>query len=153
MSNLSLSKGDESVAFKAGSVIFVQGKPSKHLYLVKKGEVRLVRFKGQSLTAIQICSEKEILNEVAILTNQPNELSAIAKTDVELVLVDHKDILAAIKNSPVWIPDIFETLCERLKQTQAMIEEHNLMTEKDPRLVISKEDEKQYLQALTEFNS
>ena len=149
-----LSKGvDAPVLYKAGTIIFAQGRPSKYLYLVKRGEVRLVKFKGNSLTCIELCSEKEILNEVAILTNKPNELTAIAKTDVELVLVDQKDILSVIKNSPTWIPEIFETLCERLKHTQEMIEEHNLAAEKDPRLLLNKDEEKKYLQALADFNS
>jgi CRP-like cAMP-binding protein len=152
MSNIS-SGTDAPILFKAGTVIFSQGKSSKFLYLVKKGEVRLVKFKGQSLIGIQLCGEREILNEVAILTSKANELTAIAKTDVELVLVDQKEILSVIKNSPKWIPEIFETLCERLQHSQSMIEEHNLSAEKDPRLIISKDEEKRYIQALAEFNS
>ena len=154
MSNISQSKGvDAPIMFKAGTVIFAQGKTSKYLYLVKKGEVRLFKSKGTNLSAIEFCGEKQILNEVAILTNKPNELTAIAKTDVELVLIDQKDILSVIKSSPQWVPEIFETLCERLKHTQEMIEEHNLASEKDPRLVISKDDEIKYIKAISEFNS
>lgn len=153
MSNLSGNKETDTPVFlKAGTVIFAQGKPSRYLYLVKRGEVRLIKFKGQNLNAIQLCGAREILNEVAILTGKPNELTAIAKTDVELVLVDQKEIMSVVKNSPSWIPEIFETLCERLKHTQEMIEEHNLATEKDSRLIISKEEEKRYIQALADFN-
>jgi CRP/FNR family cyclic AMP-dependent transcriptional regulator len=152
MSNL--SKGaDAPIIFKAGTVIFAQGKISKYLYLIKHGEVRLVNFKGNSITAIQICGEREILNEVAVLTGKPNELTAIAKTDVELVLVDQKDVMEVINNSPSWIPEIFETLCERLKHTQEMIEEHNLAAERDPRLMLTKDEEKKCIQALAEYNT
>jgi CRP-like cAMP-binding protein len=154
MSNLSENKGiDAPVMFKAGTVIFGQGKSSKYLYLVKKGEVILLKVKAQKLSAIELCETRDILNEVAILTSKPNDLTAIAKTDVELVLIDQKDVLAVIQNSPTWVPDIFETLCERLQNTQEMIEEHNLAVEKDPRLLLSKEDERKYLQAITEYNS
>lgn len=154
MSNLSATKGtDAPILFKAGTVIFAQGKSSKYLYLVKKGEVRLIKMKGHNLNVIQVCGEKDILNEVAVLTNKPNDLTAIAKTDVELVLVDQKEILSVINNSPKWIPDIFETLCERLKHTQDMINEHNLDQDKDVRLLLSKEDEAKYLNALADFNS
>ncbi|MBC7713784.1 MAG: cyclic nucleotide-binding domain-containing protein [Rhizobacter sp.] len=152
MSNIS-NGTDAPIMFKTGTVIFAQGKPSKYLYLVKSGEVRLMKFKGNSLSGIQVCGEREILNEVAILTGKPNELTAIAKTDVELVLVDQKDVISVIKNSPSWIPEIFETLCERLKHTQDMIEEHNLSGDKDPRLVITKDEEKKYIQALADFNA
>jgi CRP-like cAMP-binding protein len=154
MSNLSANKGtDAPILFKAGTVIFAQGKTSKYLYLVKKGEVRLMKMKGNSLNVIQLCGERDILNEVAVLTNRPNDLTAIAKTDVELVLVDQKEILSVINSSPKWIPDIFETLCERLKHTQDMINEHNLDQEKDARLLLNKEDERKYIEALSKFNS
>ena len=153
MNDLSLSRGpDAPVVFKAGTIIFAQGKTSKYLYLVKNGEVRLLKNKGNSLDIFQVCHAKEILNEVAILTSKPNDFTAIAKTDVELVLIDQKDILTAIKNSPKWIPDIFQTLCERLKLIQEMITEHNLDQERDSRLFLSKEDEGKYLKALKAFN-
>lgn len=154
MSNLSANKGvDAPILFKAGTIIFAQGKSSKYLYLVKKGEVRLMKKRGHNLNVIQLCGEKDILNEVAILTKKPNDLTAIAKTDVELVLIDQSEILSVINGSPKWIPDIFETLCERLKHTQDMINEHNLEQEKDPRLLLSKEDENKYLKALDDFNA
>lgn len=154
MSNLSDNRGiDAPIMFKAGTVIFAQGKPSKYLYLVKKGEVILLKAKGHKLSVLDFCSERDILNEVAILTNKPNDQSAIAKTDVELVLIDQKDVLNVIKSSPSWVPDIFATLCERLENTQEMIEEHNLAVEKDPRLLLNKEDEMKYLKAITEYNS
>ncbi len=153
MNDLSAGKGlDSPVLFRAGTVVFAQGRMSKYLYLVKKGEVALVRPKGSGLDIIQICSAKEILNEVAVLTNKPNDFTAIAKTDVELVLIDQKEIISVIENSPKWIPDIFQTLCERLKLTQEMIAEHNLGAEKDARLLITKEDEVKYLAALKNFN-
>lgn len=154
MNNLSTTNGiDAPILFKAGTVIFVQGKASKYLYLVKKGEVKLLKSNGYGLNVVQVCGEKEILNEVAILTNKPNIYSAIASTDIELVLVDQKEIHTVIKNSPQWIPDIFQTLCDRLKMTQEMIYEHNLDQEKDPRLLLNKEDEAKYLTALNNFNS
>ncbi len=154
MSNTSTGSGtDKPLRFKAGSVIFGQGKPSKYLYIVLKGEVILLKVKGSSCTAIELCGEKDILNEVSVLTSTPNDLTAIAKTDVELVLVHQQDVVNVIKNSPTWIPDIFKTLCERLKHTQQMIDEHNLAREKDVRLIITKDDEKKYTQALADFIS
>lgn len=154
MSNLSESKGiDSPIHFKAGTVIFSQGKPSKYLYLIKRGEVLLLKTKGQGLSVVDLYKERQILNEVAILTHSNNQFSAVAKTEVELVLVDEKDVLSAVKSSPAWVSDIFETLCERLKHTEEMIDEHNLNTDQNSRFMLSKDDEKKYVQALAEFNS
>ena len=149
MSNLSVGKGvDAPIMYKAGSVIFGEKQASKYLYILKKGEIRLVKSKAQHLTVIKLCKEKEILNEESVLTAKPTEFAAIAKTDVELVLVDQKDILSVIKGGPSWIPEIFETLCERLKSTQDIIEEHNLTADKGKDMLLTKEEEKKYLAAL-----
>lgn len=155
MSNLPLGKSTDSpIPFKAGSVIFVQGEPSKYLYLVKKGQLLLVKTSGNHLSVIKLCKEKEILNEISVLTNKPTEYAAIAKSDVELVLVDQKDILSIIKAGPSWIPEMFETLCERLKSTEDIIQEHNLRAgEKSTDTILSKEDEKKYLHALSEHKA
>lgn len=151
MSNLSLGKStDLPVQYNAGSVIFVQGENSRYLYMVKTGQVHLVKkTSGQHLLVTKLCKEKEILNEVSVITNKPNEFSAIAKTDVELVLVEKNDILSVIKNGPSWVSEMFETLCERLKSTEEIIEEHHLSTgEKSPDTILTKEDELRYLNAL-----
>jgi CRP-like cAMP-binding protein len=154
MSNLSVNTAERPVVYKAGSVIFSKGNPPKHLYLVKSGRVRLIKFNGQHLNAFELCEAGAILNEVSVLMNEANQYAAIAQTDTELILVEQKDILNVIKGSPSWIPDIFKTLCERLKATQEMIEEHNLSVgEKDAGLIINKEDEKKYIEALAAFNS
>lgn len=150
MSNLAAGKGtDAPIFYKAGSVIFGQGQNSKYLYIVKKGQVRLLKINGQKLNVMKLAKEREILNEVSVITHKPTEFAAIAKTDVELVLVDHKDIQTIIKSGPSWIPEIFETLCERLKSTQDIIDEHQLLSgEKNPELILTKDDEKKCLQAL-----
>ena len=153
MVNLPLGKGtDAPIAFKAGTVIFSQGENSKFLYLVKKGQLHLIKTTGPHLSILKLCNEKEFLNEISVLTNKPTEYAAIAKTDIELVLVEQKDILSIIKGGPSWVPEMFETLCERLKATEEIILEHNLLAgEKDIDTVLSKDDEKKYLNALATY--
>lgn len=153
MSSLPLGKSTDSpISFNAGTVIFAQGENSKYLYLVKKGQLHLLKTTGQHLSVVKLCKEKDILNEVSVLTNKPTEFSAIAKTDIELVLIDQKDILAVLKSGPSWISEMFETLCERLKSTQDIIEEHNLMAgEKTSETILTKEEETKYLSALADY--
>lgn len=155
MINLPLGKSTDSpIQFKAGTVIFAEGEASKYLFIVKKGEMRLLKTDGKHLSVVKVCKEKEILNEVSVLTDKPTEFAAIAKTDVELVLVEQKDILSVIKNGPTWIPEIFETLCERLISTLEIIDEHNLMGgEKNPEMVLNKDEETKCLNTLSEYKN
>jgi CRP-like cAMP-binding protein len=136
----------------AGTVIFKQGKASKHLYLLKKGEVRLVKDNGQRLLAVRLCRGEEILNEVEVLTNKSPEYSAIALSEVQLVKVDAGDIRQVLKLGPSWIKELLDTLCERLNHTEELILEHGLQsTELDKDFMISKQEQDKYREALEKF--
>jgi CRP/FNR family cyclic AMP-dependent transcriptional regulator len=155
MVNLPLGKSTEApLSFKAGTVVFAEGEESKYLYILKKGEIHLMKTNGSHLLVLKLCKEKEILNEVSVLLKKPVEFSAIAKTDIELVLVEQQDINLVLKGSPKWVPEILETLCERLKATQDIIEEHNLSSgEKKQDTILKKDEEIKYMKALAEHNS
>jgi len=155
MKDLSSINTEAPVFFREGAVLFAQGEPSRFLYIVKKGKVVLLKNNGTHLNILKVAHEKDILNEVSVLTKQPTEFAAVAKTEVEVVMVEQKDILTVIKNSPEWVPEIFQTLCERLKSTEAIILEHNLLGagEKSADLILSKEDEKKFISALAEHKA
>ncbi len=155
MKNLALGKNTESpVFFKAGTVIFAQGDNSPNLILVKRGFIRLMKSNSKNLSVFKICKDKEILNEVSVLTSQPITFSAIAKTDVELVFIEQKDILTVLKSGPNWIPEMFETLCDRLISTETIIDEHNLLAgEKSPEFLLTKDEERACLEALAEYRN
>lgn len=153
MINLPLGKTtDAPFVFKAGTVIFPENEVSRFLFILKKGEVRLLNVNGQHITVSKICHDKDILNEVSVLTNKPTEFAAIAKTDIELVLIEKKDIQEIIKNGPEWIPQIFATLCDRLEATNEIITEHKLMSgEQNAELKLTKDEEKKYLSSIAEY--
>lgn len=136
----------------AGRTIFLSEKNQKYLFIVKKGEVRLIKNIGNRLMVVGVCKEKEILNEIGILTSSANDYGAIAKTDVELVVVEGKEINSIIRKCPVWVSEIFQTLCERLKHSQEVINEHNLSAQtKDQAYILTKEEEKNCLVSFENF--
>jgi CRP-like cAMP-binding protein len=154
MVNLPLGRGTTApIAFDADTVIFTEGELPKYLIILKKGQIRIMKNLGQHLQVIKICKENEILNEVSVLMNKPSEFTAIAKTNIELVLVEQKDINSVIKNGPTWIPEIFKTLCERLVSTMEIIQEHKLQAEVSPETILSKEDELKYQKLLLEYKA
>lgn len=155
MTKLTLDKSRNLTGFfKAQTAIFMEGEISQHLYIVKKGQVHLLKILEQRHPiAVGLCKEGEILNEVSILANKPVKYAAIAKTDVELIPIEQKDILSVIKKGPPWMSEIFKTLCERLESTIEIIEEHNLMAgEKNLDLILTQEDETKYAQAFLRYS-
>lgn len=155
MVNTGLIKNLDNVNFyKKGTVIFAEGLASKNLYMVKSGNVRLLKFKNNKLLSMGICREKDILNEVSVLTKTKNVISAIAETDVELVLVQEKDIHKVIASGPQWVEELFNTLCERLESVQEVIEEHQMKDSfEDKDLILTKEQEMEYTAAIRSFKA
>ncbi len=143
---------DNATFFKKGTVVFTEGKPVKSLYLVKTGTVRLLKYKNSKLISVGICRDKDILNEVSVLSKSNHLFTAITETDTELVLVDAKDISQYLANSPKWVEGIFETLCERLLAVQDVIEEHQMVNPlEDPSLKLTKEQESLYSKLINDF--
>jgi len=155
MSNTLTSKNLDSVTyFKKGTVIFAEGMPSKNLYIIKSGEVRLLKNKNNKLYTLAICRDKEILNEIAILTNTNNSYSAITEKDTEVVMVSEKDINASITSGPLWIEELLGTLCERLVSVKEVVEEHQLQdTMSDKELIMSREQENEYLNLIQVYKT
>lgn len=155
MVSTSLAKNLDNVTFfKKGTVIFAEGLPSKYLYMIKSGEVRLVKNKNNKLFSLGILKEKEILNEVSILTKTPNSCSAITNTDVELVLVAEKDLRVVLDSGPTWVDELFQTLCERLEAVQEVIEEHQMKDLNDDKdLLLTKEQEIEFTALIRSYKA
>ena len=155
MVSTSLAKNLDNVTFfKKGTVIFAEGLPSKYLYMIKSGEVRLVKNKNNKLFSLGILKEKEILNEVSILTKTPNSYTAITNTDVELVLVAEKDLRAVLDSGPKWVDELFQTLCERLEAVQEVIEEHQMKDlNEDKDLMLTKEQEIEFTALIRSYKA
>ncbi len=144
---------DTSLIIPAGKIIFNEGQKSKYLYLLKRGDVRLIKnHGGKYLTILKNMSSPGILNEISVLTQRPTEFLALAHSEVELILIDQSNITTVLAKSPDWIGAMMSTLCERLKATEDMIAEHNLNNSfMDQSLTLKKEEEARYFKAIEEF--
>ena len=114
----------------------------------------MLKNKNNKLYTISICRDKEILNEVSILTKTNNGFSAITEKDTEVVLVSEKDIQSLISSGPEWIGELLGTLCERLESVQEVVEEHQLKdTLSEKELVMSRELENEYLNLIQVYKT
>ncbi|MFN8445657.1 MAG: cyclic nucleotide-binding domain-containing protein [Caldilineaceae bacterium] len=82
--------------FRSGEQIFRINAPSDTLYLIEHGEVRMQQISGESW----FLGEGEIFGERSLLTNQPNNASAVAETDVDLWTLHKRDFEALTRRNP-----------------------------------------------------
>ena len=87
--------------FSAGQVIFTEGEPSEHLYVVRRGRVRILVQSphGDELT-LSVLAAGDTLGELSVLDEQPRSATAEALEAVELVTVPATDVRAVLHADP-----------------------------------------------------
>src|SRR6201987_170785 len=97
--------------FKAGDVIFRQGDPAQELFIIQSGEVE-IRLGNRVLETLP---QFGIFGEMAPIDNAPRSATAIAASDVKLVLVSEKQFLFLISNTPHFALNVMRVMARRLR--------------------------------------
>lgn len=75
-----------------------EGKKGSHLYLIISGSVNIYQDKGDSATLITTMSSGEILGEMALLSNEPRNATAVASTECKTVMIQDQALNHALLN-------------------------------------------------------
>jgi CRP-like cAMP-binding protein len=113
-----------AVTLPAGTVLFNQGDGSDGLYVITAGILRifLTSDDGREAT-INLAEEGEVIGEMALLDGLPRSAGAAALTDAKLVFIPRDAFLALLDNSARLARQIIITLCERLRATNAQVDQ------------------------------
>ncbi|HXG03362.1 MAG TPA: cyclic nucleotide-binding domain-containing protein [Candidatus Binatia bacterium] len=114
-----LTLGDvERRRFKAGEVIFREGDdPHAEAYVVHSGVVEIrKRFDGTE-RLLSTLGEGELLGEMALFRRGPRSASAVAASDVELLVIRNERLEWLIRNRPQLTLEILRRLSELVVST------------------------------------
>jgi len=91
-------------AFEAGDIIFVETSEGNEIYLIADGEVSIRIALGNADQDYEIIKERrgDLLGEIRFIDNLPRSATAIAESDVELL---------------VWHSDSWREICEEDPRT------------------------------------
>lgn len=85
----------------AGNVILDQGdNDDRRLYVIRHGEVSIVRKEQEAEYPLATLSQGEIFGEKACLLNQEQAASAIAKSDVVLLIIPEATVTFLLEHNP-----------------------------------------------------
>jgi len=99
--------------YNAGAIIFAQGDPSANFYVIKKGEVEVLRpAAGDGDEVITVLGPGDFFGEMALLENQPHRKGVRARSPVE-VLVMGKDVFSRISGALTPLKEIFAAALRR----------------------------------------
>ncbi|HON09289.1 MAG TPA: cyclic nucleotide-binding domain-containing protein [Chitinispirillaceae bacterium] len=123
---LKLAEITQEEVFEKGSVISAQGQISDHLYLVKKGSLRVVKNVGAVKTVLATVREGETYGEIGLFTQATRSASAIANERCELYVIKRGQFKKLLLEIPDISYSLLEVLSERLKKSgEEMVEIKN----------------------------
>ncbi len=102
---------DNIKTYWAGQIIFKEGDPGDHLYVVKSGEVE-IRVRDR---VVETVVQGGVFGEMALLDQAPRSATAMAGSDCEVVPIDQKRFLFMVQQTPFFALEIMKLLVHRLR--------------------------------------
>lgn len=112
--NLTLAKDE---------ILFKEGDVASSLFILKKGQLRLYKEKGNGFVDLAVLRAGEVLGEMSYFDSESTRrnCSAVAMTELEFIEVSFDKFSKVIENLNPWFKTIIKTLVERLSKANQRI--------------------------------
>lgn len=120
----SLAAAATRSSYRAGAVIFVQDEPSRGLFIIEAGEVKVSRVGREGREHIlHLLPAGESFNDVAALDGGPNPATAIARTEATVWCIQRHDLrhLAVLYPTLAWA--LVENIARRARYLVGVVED------------------------------
>jgi CRP-like cAMP-binding protein len=104
-------------SYEAGKIIFEEGKPGEHMYVIMDGEVD-IRVKGIS---IYRAGAGELVGEMALIDSERRSATAVALENTRLVPVGEQQFLYMVQETPQFALHVLRVLVGRLRHMDESI--------------------------------
>ena len=102
--------------FQLGDLIFREGDPGFHFYIIDEGEVEIFSYtKSGEKLVLTTLTAGEAFGEFALLDHSPRSASARALVDSKIVRVSEKGYEHMLAKLPMWATAMMKAVVSRLK--------------------------------------
>jgi CRP-like cAMP-binding protein len=103
--------------FSPGQIVFTEGEPSEHLYVVRSGRVRIYVASphGDELT-LTVLTTGDSIGELSVIDEQPRSASAAAVGPTELLTIGAGHMRAALTGDPVLLWTVAGELAAQVRR-------------------------------------
>ncbi len=100
--------------YPKNTMIFSENEPGNELYIIQKGRVKITKIVEGKEILIAVLKTTEIFGEMALLTNDNRNASAIADGEVTLMVVNKQNFQRMITSQPQLITRLTNILASRI---------------------------------------
>lgn len=116
--------------FSAGDVLFREGDPGDHMYVIQSGAIRITKNVAGVDRVIAILGPGEFLGELAILNDKPRVATATVVSDARCLVIEAKTLESMVTRSAEIAMRLIKKLAKRIDAADALIE---LLMHRDPK--------------------
>ncbi len=104
--------------FEAEDIIFCEYEKGDEFYIVKEGRVRISKIQDSKEKTLDVFEPPSIFGEMAIIEDAPRSATAIAETDVTLVVLKKHNFFELLTGNPQWALSLIKILSKRIFDAQ-----------------------------------
>ncbi len=125
----SLCEMVEQVELKAGEQLFSEGDPGNHAYVIREGELEVLKASQRRDVLLAVRTEGEVIGEMALLEDTTRTATVRARTDVILLRIDKSQLDYLLETSSSAARVLFYTILRRWRETHAALRQSEKMAE------------------------
>ncbi len=110
--------------FPEGTIIFSEGDLGLTMYVIESGEVEISKRLRDESKVLAVLAKGDFFGEMCMLEDEsPRSATAIAKSDVDAVIIDQSAFTFILKHNPEIAIRMMRKLVVRLRRTTQLLEE------------------------------
>ncbi|MEK7724087.1 MAG: cyclic nucleotide-binding domain-containing protein [Acidobacteriota bacterium] len=101
--------------YQSNELIFQKGDPSEFAYIIRSGEVEILRDYPDNLLKLAILRAGDVFGEMGLIDERPRSLTARATTQTQLAAITRDEFVDLIQNNPNEALKYLRMFFERLR--------------------------------------
>lgn len=119
----------EEKKISAGEILFTEGSPGHEAYVIKEGELEVLKKSADRELLIAVRGPGEVIGEMAMLEEAPRMATVKARTDSILLAIEKEELNELMARSRSALNALVHNVLHRLSDTQDMLQQSEKMAQ------------------------
>jgi signal transduction histidine kinase/predicted CoA-binding protein len=119
----------EEVYLPAGAELFAEGSPGDRAYIIKEGQIEILKFSGGREVLLAVRQPGEVIGEMSLLEASTRNASGRARVDSVLLAITHEQLNELLNTSTSAARAVLHTVTSRLRATEIMLRQSEKMAQ------------------------
>ncbi len=117
------------IRLPAGAELFTEGSPGNQAYVIKEGQIEIVKSSNGREVLLAVRQAGEVIGEMSLLDSAPRFATGRARNESMLLAIRHEDLDNLLNTSPSAAKAMLYTFTARLRSTELILRQSEKMAQ------------------------